>query len=205
MAKRLSDTDKWKKPFIRSLPVEYKLFWLYLLDDCDHAGLWHVDLEVAEIRLGTKLSLQKAQGLFFEKIVVLDCGTKWFIPDFITFQYGEFNDANKMFKSIMPILKKYSLIPHLSPINGVKVKDKEMVMDKEEEKKEFLTNQLWKEKFCMAKFLTMAELEEIQNRWLKDVELKGEFVDNYKKYFTNWYNKNQPEIKPGSGPKKMVH
>lgn len=124
MPKRLSDTDKWKKPFIRSLPVEYKLFWLYLLDDCDHAGVWHVDLEVAEIRLGTKLSIQKAQGFFSDKIVVLDNGTKWFIPDFIAFQYGEFNEKNKMYKSIIGVLNKYNLIPHLSSINGGKEKDK---------------------------------------------------------------------------------
>jgi hypothetical protein len=69
MAKRLTDTDKWKKPFIKELPVEYKLFWLYILDDCDHAGVWQVDVEVAEIRLGTKLSIQKAQG-YFKKILL---------------------------------------------------------------------------------------------------------------------------------------
>lgn len=127
MSKRLTDTDKWKKPFIKGLPVEYKLFWLYLLDDCDIAGVWHVDFEVAELRLGLKLSHQKAQGLLIEKVVVFDNGTKWFVPDFIGFQYGVLTEKNKMYNSVTSILNKYNLMGHLSPIYGgkstVKVKD----------------------------------------------------------------------------------
>lgn len=124
MAKRMTDTDKWKKPFIKSLPIEYKCFWFYILDDCDIAGVWQVDIEVAEIRLGVKLSLQKARGFFNEKVVEFDNGTKWFIPDFIDFQYGGLNEKNKLYNSIFSVLNKYSLMGHLSPINGVKDKDK---------------------------------------------------------------------------------
>jgi hypothetical protein len=193
MAKRLTDTDKWKKPFIKELPVEYKLFWLYILDDCDHAGVWQVDVEVAEIRLGTKLSIQKAQGYFKKNIVVLDSGTKWFIPDFISFQYGAFNEENKMFKSIMPILNKYNLIPHLSPIYPpiVYVKDKVMVKDKED----FLSNQKWKEQFCMAKGISIQDLEAIQQDFIHKTELSGKTVDSYKAYFVNWYEKTLPKPK----------
>jgi len=198
MAKRLSDTDKWKKPFFRGLPSEYKMLWLYLLDDCDHAGIWHVDTEVAEIRLGIKLSLQKAQGFFKEKIVVFDNGTKWFIPDFIQFQYGDFNETNKMYKSILPVLKRYDLIPHLSPIYGAKVMVKEKVLITssiitEMEEKEFLTNQAWKEQFCMAKNISMKDLETFQKKFVADVKLKNEPIDSLKRYFTNWYNKVQPK------------
>jgi hypothetical protein len=201
MAKRLTDADKWKKPFIRSLPVEYKLFWLYILDDCDHAGIWQVDTAVAELRLGIKLSLQKAQGFFEEKIVVFDDQTKWFIPDFIRFQYGEFNEANKMYKSIIPVLKRHSLIPHLSSIYPPKV----MVMVKDtvlgnkgeakienSDRQDFLTNMIWKEQFCMTKGVSMADLDSIQRAWLKDVDLKDEYVDSYKRYFTNYFNKKRP-------------
>ena len=202
MSKRMTDTDKWKKPFIKSLPVEYKLFWLYILDDCDHAGLWHVDMEVAELRLGTKLSLTKAQGYLAKNIVVLDNGTKWFIPDFISFQYGAFNESNKMYKAIMPVLKKYDLIPHLSPIYGVKVTVKDTVIVKEDtDRKDFLNNQIWKEQFCMSKNLSMGQLEKIQSEWIKDVDLSQEKVDSYKRYFVNWYNKN-PQRAPQK--KQMV-
>ena len=59
MAKRFTDTDRWKKPFIKGLNLEQKLLWFYILDDCDHAGLWHVDIEVASIRVGVNIDLQK--------------------------------------------------------------------------------------------------------------------------------------------------
>ena len=89
MAKRMTDTNKWRKGFIKSLPSAYKLFWIYLTDECDHAGIWHVEMDIAQIRTGEDLDIGKAIELFGEKIVPFDRGEKWFLPDFIDFQYGE--------------------------------------------------------------------------------------------------------------------
>ena len=37
MAKRFTDTDKWKKGFYKKITnLKYKLLWLYILDDCNH-------------------------------------------------------------------------------------------------------------------------------------------------------------------------
>ena len=136
MAKRFTDTDKWKKAFIKGLPAEYKLFWLYLLDECDHAGIWHVEFDLAEVRLGVKLSQEKARGLFRERVVVFDSGAKWFIPDFISFQYGELNASNRAHKSVLQQLNKYNLLKagkvHISPLQGAKDKEQEKDKDKEE-------------------------------------------------------------------------
>ena len=52
MAKRFTDTNKWQKQFIRKLPSAYKILWIYILDDCDHAGVWTVDTEIASIKIG---------------------------------------------------------------------------------------------------------------------------------------------------------
>ncbi len=106
MAKRLSDTDKWKKPFIRGLQGAYKLLWLYILDDCDHAGIWQVDFEVAVIRIGEDVTSEKALKEFGDKIQVLNGGTKWFIKDFIEFQYGELKDNNRLHVSVKNLLDK---------------------------------------------------------------------------------------------------
>lgn len=57
-------------------------------------------------------------------------------------------------------------------------------------KQEFLTNQKWKEEFCMAKSLQMHELEKMMQDFVSDCDLKGEYIDSYKKYFTNLFNKN---------------
>lgn len=139
MAKRFTDTEKWKKPFIKELPTEYKLFWIYLLDDCDMAGIWHLDFEVAELRLGTKLSEKKALGFFSERIVVFDNGSKWFIPDFIKFQYIELSENNRAHKSVIATLKKYQLLenkPLESPFEGAKDKDKDKYKEKDKDKEE---------------------------------------------------------------------
>lgn len=135
MAKRFTDTDKWKKPFIRGLQGAYKLLWLYLLDDCDHAGIWQVDLEVAQVRLGEKLILKEALEIFKDKIVVFDNGEKWFIPDFIDFQYSELNPDNRAHSSVISLLSKYNLIvknkPLTSPLQGAMDKDKDKDKDKD--------------------------------------------------------------------------
>lgn len=74
MAKRFTCSDKWKKPFLRGLETPYKLLWFYILDDCDHSGVWQKDLEVAEIRTGEKFDVTKAIENFGEKIIVFDDG-----------------------------------------------------------------------------------------------------------------------------------
>ncbi len=63
MAKRFTDTDKWKKPFLRGLDGAYKLLWFYILDDCDMAGIWQVDFEVARIRTGQQFDYESAINL----------------------------------------------------------------------------------------------------------------------------------------------
>lgn len=109
MAKRFTDTDKWKKPFIRALDAPYKLLWLYILDDCDMAGIWQKDFEVASIRIGEKVTEARALEIFGERIKVF--GDKWFIVDFISFQYGELSENNRMHKAVSNTLLKNHIIP----------------------------------------------------------------------------------------------
>ena len=87
----MTDTDKWKKRFLRELKPQHKLLWFYILDDCNHAGIWEVDIEVASIRVGEELIYDMLPQAFLDKIVIFDNGDKWFIPEFIEFQYGELN------------------------------------------------------------------------------------------------------------------
>lgn len=115
MPKRFTDTEKWKKPFVRSLSCELKLIWIYILDECDVAGLWQVDWDVLQIRLGVKTTMNEAAQALKENIVILDRGEKWFIPTFIEFQYGpELSRTNNIFKSIDRILSKYDLYQYLT-------------------------------------------------------------------------------------------
>jgi hypothetical protein len=134
MSKRFTDTDKWKKAVLKSMPAPYKLLWLYICDDCSHAGIWHVDIDVAALRIGENVTSEKAIEIFGEKIVVFDNGEKWFIPTFIEFQYGELNEKNKVHLSVIKELNKYNLLEnkgHTSPLQGAKDMDKDKEKDKE--------------------------------------------------------------------------
>ena len=110
MAKRFTDNGKWKKRFFKTLSPKYKLLWIYILDDCDHAGIWEVDMEVAQLRIGEPLEEQKALELFKGNLVVIKGGDKWFIPDFITFQYGELNPNSRVHKSVLDLLEKNAIV-----------------------------------------------------------------------------------------------
>lgn len=151
MAKRFTDTNKYKKPFTRGLQGAYKLLWDYLYHECDHAGIWIVDFEIAQMYLGADMKISKEKALdFFNpdeiRVVEIDNGKQWFLPGFIEFQYGKLNPKNRVHESVISILHKYNLIeedfslkqfkPLTSPLQGVKDKDKEKdkFKDKEKEK-----------------------------------------------------------------------
>ncbi len=136
MAKRFTDTDKWKKPFIRGMEAPYKLLWIYILDDCDHAGIWQVDEDVANIKIGIQIDFKKAIEVFGEHIQIIDEGQKWFISDFIEFQYGELNPENRVHNSILTIHKKYKIKPLARPLQGRKDKDMDKDMDLDKDKEE---------------------------------------------------------------------
>ena len=172
MSKRFTDTEKWKKPFIRNLSAPYKLLWLYICDDCDHAGVWQVDIDVARIRIGEDINEQDAIKFFDDKIIKIDNGNKWFIPSFIDFQYPSgLNPDNKAHGGIIKMLLKYKLIDdEFKPLNSPLQGDKDMVKDKVMDKDKF------KEEIELPFF--SKEFEEIWEAW-KDYK-KKEFKFTYK-------------------------
>jgi hypothetical protein len=134
MAKRFTDTGKWKKKWIRELNPDMKLFWFYLLDNCDHAGIWEVDIELASFQVGVKLDETRILKAFNRKIVPFKPG-KWFIPKFIEYQYGELNKTNRAHNSVIKILSKYKLNKGLARgLQGPMDMDKDKVKDKDKDK-----------------------------------------------------------------------
>ena len=144
MGKRFADTNKYKKPFIRSLPGAYKLLWDFLYLDCDHAGIWIVDFDVAQTYIGRDMPISKEMAMeLFNKdearVYEFDNGKKWLIIPFIEFQYGKLSEKNKALNSVISILRKYGFIdedlklkiPPSSPVKGAKEMVKEKEMDKE--------------------------------------------------------------------------
>jgi len=194
MAKRFTDSEKWKKPFIKKLPMQYKLLWFYLLDDCNHAGVWQVDLEIASLRIGYKLNLKDSITALNDKIKVFDNGEKWFIKDFIEFQYGELNEKNRAHKSVISVLNKYNLLslnkPLTSPLQGAKDKDKDKevlrVFDEtsfENLERTFKTNK----SEIRKKLEEFLEVEKITPTF------RNKQIGEILKHFRNWLNYNKPK------------
>lgn len=157
MAKRLIDTNLFKSGRLKRLKTPLKLFYVYLLLECDHAGVWDVELDVAELRIGMELPpeneiLQQLEGF----AIPFNNGQKWFLPNFIFFQYGELNPNNRVHSSVLDILNKHNINhllepqeapskpltsplddpnkPLASPILGAKDKDKDKEKDKDKDK-----------------------------------------------------------------------
>ena len=133
MAKRFTDTGKWKKKWIRELSPEMKLFWFYLLDNCDHAGIWEVDIELAAFQIEVELDESEILNTFNRKIVPFKSG-KWFVPKFIVYQYGELNKSNRAHNSVIKILTKYGLYKGLNKVEQGSYSTPEEAKDKDMDK-----------------------------------------------------------------------
>lgn len=142
MPKRLTGTEKWEDPWFYRLSIEYKCLWLYLLDKCDHAGIWKVNLDLASFHLKVDFKVDETIRSFGDKVVVVN-EDNWFIPNFIYFQYGKLNKDNKVHRSVISNLGKLHLLndefeidtssylaPHIAPCYQAKDKDKEKDKDK---------------------------------------------------------------------------
>lgn len=110
MAKRFTDTEKWKRDWFLNLTPTEKVFWSYLCDTCSPGGIWNVSWKSAEFHVGAKLDRAKIEKTFSKQIYPLDGGRKWLILDFITFQYKHLNPNNPAHKGALEELRRYSLV-----------------------------------------------------------------------------------------------
>lgn len=110
MAKRFTDSEKWKKQWFRELPPEYKCFWFYILDNCNHAGIWEVDFVTASYFIGKKIDKNKIYQIFKNHLIHIR-ENKILIVDFISFQYPNgLNIRVKPQKAVIDILNRYDLL-----------------------------------------------------------------------------------------------
>lgn len=121
MAKRFSDTKIWDEDWFLDMPIEYKLFWFYMLSACDHAGFFKVNLRSFKALNGVNLTSKEA--LFFfnsgkDRIKEINVSI-WYIEDFFVYQYGPtFNKKNRVHSSIEREFIKNNV--ELTSIRGLK-------------------------------------------------------------------------------------
>jgi hypothetical protein len=195
MAKRFTDSSKWTKHWFAVLTPEYKLFWIYLLDQCDNAGIYDKYLELAEFSIGLKLNEQDILEKFGKHIVQIS-HKKWFLPKFIEFQYGDLNPANKAHLSVIKKLQKYNLDQyikgHTSPLHEPKEQNKNRNRTKSkpsnlDEVKEYLKEKNIKDVDAI-KFYSFYEA----NGW---VQGKNKPIKNWKMCVNTWRGKEEDQSK----------
>ena len=139
MAKRFTDTGLGRKSWFRKLSPRMKCAWRFLLDECDHAGVWSIDMDAMSFHIGEDCSkigdLLSAFNAEKERIFIVE-DNKIFIPDFIDFQYGSLSEDCKPHLSVINRLKKIGL--YEGYVKGIhrdkdQDKDKDKVKDNEKE------------------------------------------------------------------------
>ena len=175
MGKRFIDTEMFKDTFIRGLEAPLKPLWVYLFCDCNAAGIWNVEMDVAKLRCGINIDYpdDKILAAFESKIMLIANGEKWFIPSFVKIQYNnELRTNNPALKKVIKELDFYGLLteiddetftlkqsPFEAPLKpllylkkGSKEEEKEKEKEKEEEKEKEKENKKEKEKVLIMPF-----------------------------------------------------
>lgn len=149
MAKRFTDTDKWKKKWFRELGSRLRDLRQFILDDCNHAGIWEIDLDRAKYHIGQKVSLDDIRKAFKNELTFFDHNTKLAIKPFVTFQYGVLRETNNTHRSVLNLLKPLERsqgagqpLPSPCPGDQDKDKDKDKDLDKDFRKESVRENPL---------------------------------------------------------------
>jgi hypothetical protein len=220
MAKRFTDTDKWKKNWFINLSKDGKLLWGYITDNCDFAGICDYSEKIFSMFLDFNASREKMNELLGNKIIWLS-DDKFYIPSFNDFQYGELNPLNRVHKSVLDKLNKLGAIkPLISPLKGAKDKDKDKDKNKDKDKdlivfdtfrkkypgtkrgnetefKNFQKHKDYKEVLSLLEKSIDIQIEERRKLTLQKQSNKNIFIPQWKNLQT-WINKRSWEESAGA-------
>lgn len=112
MGKRFTDTEIWNEDWFIDMTNDHKLFWIYLKDACNYAGIWRVNKKQFEFVTGIKIDLEKFYSIInVGKQRIKKIGAdKWFLTQFILFQNGStLNGNNNAHYGILKELNNYGI------------------------------------------------------------------------------------------------
>ena len=132
MSKRFTDTDKWDDPWYMELPVKYKLFWVFMLDNCSPAGIYKINIRLASFQIGEPFEESEIKRVFAERIFEIAPG-KWFVKKFIKYQYGTLSENCKPHQPIIKELRNYENIEDIRVFLPLRTRQ-EQYKDQDKEK-----------------------------------------------------------------------
>ena len=123
MAKRFTETTKWNEDWYLDLSIQHKLFWIYICDNCDYAGVYKPNKKLFQFCVGYDIKeidfLQKI-NIGKKRIEVLKNG-RWYLKGFIEFQYGKkLNPNSNVHKNIIKILNENNIKSDSYSLEGTK-------------------------------------------------------------------------------------
>jgi len=194
--KRFSETTKWADPWFRALPIEAKCLWLWILDNCDCAGIIEIDMGLAEFQIGASKPLASPLQALGDRVEMH--GSKLFVPKFIRYQYGDqLNMANTAHKGVVRRLELAKITcpvtivdkineaptkPLRSPLIGAQDKDMDKVNDKKSSKAANTGNPSRQEviEYVQSQGLTANDGEWLYDKW------EGNGFKNNGKNMVSW-------------------
>ena len=136
MAKRFMDNTIFEKQWFRKLPLRLKVVWFYLINKCNHAGVWECDIDLLSFQIGEVYELSEIMQAFGDNIVELG-DNKYYLSKFIEFQYGlPLNPSVRVHQSVIKLLQKYGIDLDKSYIR-LKDKNKSKDMDIKQRQSDF--------------------------------------------------------------------
>lgn len=128
--KRFTEASKWGDVWFRKLEPRLKLFWGWLCDNCDSAGVIDPDLELASFQIG--MPITEEDWRYFDGRIEKINGSKRWIIKFIPFQYGTLTEVCRAHIPVIRLVDKYGLSDRLS-IPYPKAMDSHKEQDKDKE------------------------------------------------------------------------
>lgn len=117
MARRFTDTNKWRDEWFGALTNDYRMIWLYLVDSCSNAGIWKKDFRGLNFNCNTKITEPDFVEVFGSRVI--DRGKFFFIPKFVFFQCPSGIGSDKpAIVSIRTELEQYNLMPIIRELFG---------------------------------------------------------------------------------------
>lgn len=149
MAKRFTDTEKWRDEWWGSLDNDYRMIWLYLVDSCSISGIWKKDFRGLNFNCNTRIDETRFKEVFGDRVI--DGGNYFFLPKFLRFQYPRgLNSKKPAIVSVVKELSLYNLTTTVNELFGndyltieeqstnhcqmIKDKDKDTDKDKDKDK-----------------------------------------------------------------------
>ncbi len=190
MAKRFTDTGKWQKTWFSDLSKDEKLLWIYILDHCDYAGIYEPNWKLTNFMLETNFDAFPQSIL--KQIEQTNHERRWFVADFVAFQYGTLKLNSSMHKKVFLRLKEYD-ISVATDEGGNRVSAPSKKKKKNNIKNKEKTNELKSLSSIDKEFLNELQLKNLSidvkdqfDRFKDFLSANGKSYKDYRAAFRNW-------------------